>query len=123
MYYNSFLVFLSQLSYQKEARVIINGIEIFIRAKPETNSWVMSTKIFNGCGTLPNEIKENLTSIRQLKLQSHEVYLKADEKAGSVHLNQEVKNLTSYISYKRVLEAYIDLLAIWRSVLVEPAYS
>ncbi len=119
MYYNSFLVFLSQLSYQKEAHVIINGIEIFICAKPESKSWIVSSKIFNGYGVLPREIQESLTSIHQLKLQSHEVYLKADKEAGSVYLNQEVKSLTSYISYKRIIEDYIDLLTIWRGVLVE----
>lgn len=109
MYYNSFLVLLSQLAFQQVGKISLYGCEIRVKSFPHTKRWELSADIASA--TLPSHVRECLRSGRKLPLESSDSYLQKTQEA--VTFVQTVPSPSKYLQYKSCMENFFEGLSLW----------
>ena len=105
MNYQSYLLVLTQLLHHNKAKLIYEGKEILIDASLN-NFWKLSTIISNEPSGIINKI---------LHFNSYGGYLQADEEA--LYFIQEVKPLSKYSQFRRIMQAYTELYEEWSTLV------
>jgi len=109
MFYNSFLVLLSQLAFQQVGKISLYGCEIRVKSFPHTKRWELSADIASS--TLPSHVRECLRSGRKLPLESSDSYLQKTQEA--VTFVQTVPSPKQYLQYKLCMENFFEGLSLW----------
>lgn len=109
MYYNSFLLLMSQLSLQKAGKILLDELEIEVRHFLHLSQWELSTYIHSHM--LPLYIRESLRSGRRFHLDAPNCYLQKGE--GGVVFVQRVPSPKGYIQYKSQMKDFFDHLCFW----------
>jgi hypothetical protein len=110
--YHAYLKLMAQLSEHNHAVIVIEDREIHI----EKDSWRLTTKIFNGDGSLPVSVKECVSAARLLRWPER-IELKIEE--GSVYLIQQVLPLTHFQTFKSYILPFLDLAQEWQEIIEE----
>jgi len=112
MYYNSFLVLLSQLAFQEEGKISLYGCEIKVKSYPRSSRWELSADIASTA--LPSHVRECLRSGRKLPLESSNSYLQKSQEA--VTFVQTVPSPKKYLQYKLCMENFFEGLSLWKEL-------
>ncbi len=116
MEYSAFLLFLSQISSQRKAKVVIQGSVIFIEKSCHTGHWSISTKILGSRTKQLNSLLGPYLLRGSLRWQERGAYLKMDEETQSVYLVQEVLSSKKYISFKSLIQDFASVASEWKEI-------
>ena len=109
MFYNSFLVLQSQLAFEQEGKISLNGSDVIVRSFPYTSRWELTVELSSN--NLPSELRACLRSGRKLPLESENIYLQMNR--GRVILVQMIPSPKKYLHYKQYMENFLESLALW----------
>lgn len=106
MYYNSFLVLMSQLAFGQEGKISLHDFEIEVKSFPHTSQWELRTHLSSK--NLPLHIRSCLRSGRRLPLESERSYLQKNEEG--ISLVQSIPSPKKYLQYKHYIESFFEIL-------------
>lgn len=116
MEYNSFLLFLSQISGQKKAKVVVQGSVIFVETNAKNGHWNLSTKIMH---SEPRKSKNSMDGSLVngfLKWQERGAYLKLDKETQALYLMQEVTSSKKYLPFKYLIQDFATVASEWKEI-------
>lgn len=116
MYHTPFLILQSQLSDQKKAKLIVEGIEVFFQALDDEGVWVIKAKLYIPPESLSDSLKETLSSLDHIKA-SQGVRLKAYPEEGFVILTHITKASESFMHFKGLMKDFMSNYDLWKSVV------
>lgn len=112
MYYNSFLILISQFTFQEEGKILICGCEVRVKKIFCLEKWELSVDISRE--NLPVCVKRSLRSGRKIFLESRNSYLKKVE--GTISFVQTIPFPKQYIQYKQYMKNFFESLSLWKNL-------
>ena len=117
MEYNEFLIMMSQLSFHKKARVVLQGSVYFIEATPNKNKWRLSTKLLFNQKTMPTQLGECISPHGVLRWDHGGAYLKFDYTESDLYLVREIECAAKYVPFRYLVSDFIDVADEWKAIL------
>jgi len=119
MYYQAYLQFLSKLKREIKISFYVGQTELYIDCGFEKEAWQISTKIFDGHGSIPIGIKECLSSLNHFRWQTESPALKANLDTGIVMLSQKIHPITDYKAFEALIKTFLEFETLWKEFLCE----
>lgn len=117
MDYSEFLIVMSQLSFHKKARVVLQGSVYFIEATPNKNKWRLSTKLLYNQERMPNQLAECVSSGSTLRWDHGGAYLKLDREESDLYLIREIECSAKYVPFRYLVTDFIDVADEWKNII------
>lgn len=116
MYYTPFLILQSQLTDQKKAKLIIEGVEVFFQVIPDLNKWILKAKLFIPLESLTDELEETLSTLDFVNL-GKKVTMKAYPKEGFVILTYIGEASENFLHFRGLVKDFMSNYDLWKSVI------
>lgn len=117
MYYIPYLVVKSQLVDRSRAKLIVEGVEVFIQTSSENKVWTFEAKIGCQYEQLTDFLKDNLMGLNDIKSQFSKALLRAYPEDGFVLISQKFPEVHGYLEFKNTMELFMTSFDFWKSVV------
>lgn len=109
------MILKNQLKDQSKAKLIIEGVEVYFEALPDSGKWVIRAKIEYNLEAHSLSLNESIESLDYVKIDSG--YLKAYLEEGFVLFHQETQDPFSFSLFKDAIEHFMSIYDFWKSVV------
>lgn len=107
--YQSYLILLTQLLHAQQAKILLDGQEIFISALSK-KYWQVSTKVFNCCDS------KYLKDFQKHDLDTRGSHLKWDPSSNGIMMVHTTAPLSKFSLFRNKIESFIKDSQEWRAL-------
>lgn len=108
--YGSFLLLMSQLSFQGEGKISLGNQEIYVCKRGDR--WELSSKILFTKEVFPRFLNDCFVSNGNFPVQPENIQVKKVDEG--ISLVQLIEAPYQYLEYKKLIEEFLSLLAFWK---------
>jgi hypothetical protein len=115
VYYIPYMILKNQLIDKRKAKLIIEGVEVYVEMGPQKNAWVIKARIYYPPEIQTPSLQEHLNSLNYVNIS--EGYLKAYPEEGFVVLSQETREFLSFLLFKSRMQEFMKTYDFWKSIV------
>lgn len=116
MFNTLFLILKAQLTDQKKAKIIVEGVEIYFSIQEDHQIWNLSSKIYVPTPEMTEDLKELVHGISDMKTKKNQS-LKFIEKSGVVVFSMKAPLAMNIVDFKQLIKVYMESYDLWKSVM------